>query len=103
MRNGRYRPSAQGTGISDRIGIIPPTGQFLAIELKAKGKKKTVTDTQFSFLMHIHSSGGVAILADCLEDVKTGLTSTREARFTVLQSFNPRLKPSKCSGEPLFP
>jgi len=45
-------------------------GKFCAIEVKATGKKKNVSELQKLHLDMIHASGGKAIVADCLWDVQ---------------------------------
>jgi len=45
-------------------------GRFCAVEVKATGKKKQVTELQKLHIEMIHASGGKAIVADCLWDVQ---------------------------------
>jgi Holliday junction resolvase len=45
-------------------------GKFCAIEVKATGKKKNVTELQKLHLKMIRDSGGTAIVSDSLEEVK---------------------------------
>jgi len=45
-------------------------GKFCAIEVKATGKKKNVSELQKLHIEMIHASGGKAIVADCLWDVQ---------------------------------
>ena len=86
---GRYVPfsywSATGyghhidKGASDLLAIKarPATGPLcehdyvavLAIEVKAPGKKANVSHEQTHFLAAVEEHGGIAIVADCLEDV----------------------------------
>jgi len=44
-------------------------GKFCAVEVKATGKKKQVTELQKLHIEMIQASGGKAIVADCLYDV----------------------------------
>ena len=53
-------------GISDIIGCTKK-GQFLACEVKMKGNK--ATPAQFKFLKEVEEHGGIAILANSLDDV----------------------------------
>ena len=49
-----------------------PIPRFLAIEVKASGRKNkagAVTAPQLSFLQAVNEHGGIGIVADCLEDV----------------------------------
>lgn len=45
-------------------------GKFCAIEVKATGKKRQVSELQKLHIEMIHASGGKAIVADCLWDVQ---------------------------------
>ena len=54
-------------GMSDIIGILPPEGRLLAIEVKGPGKKPTMS--QDAFLEQVRQLGGVAFWADSLDDV----------------------------------
>ena len=51
-------------------GTIPMIFRLLAIEVKAPGRKSKVTHAQARFLAAIKDHGGIAIVADCLEDVE---------------------------------
>ena len=54
-------------GISDILGVLPPDGKFLAIEVKRPGRKPT--ERQRQFLEQVASAGGIAIVAYSVEDV----------------------------------
>ena len=67
----------QASGISDVIAVkgIVYDGVYdgpilLAIEVKAPGKKGNVTANQQAFLDAIENHGGIAIVADSLEDIE---------------------------------
>lgn len=45
-------------------------GKFCAVEVKASGKKRMVTELQKKHINMIRASGGKAIVADCLWDVQ---------------------------------
>ncbi len=72
----------QDSGISDVIAMkdidytyTGDTGEHrvrtvLAIEVKAPGKKGNVTDKQRAFLDSFEEHGGIAIVADSLEDIE---------------------------------
>lgn len=64
-------PSAFGgsTGVSDKIGILP-NGTFLAIEVKAEGKKKNVSKLQQQFIDKINSNNGIAVVVSCQADLE---------------------------------
>jgi len=59
-------------GMSDIIGIY--RGKFLAIEVKAPGRKKNVSDNQVNFIERVLKEDGVAFVAESVEDVKKNLT-----------------------------
>lgn len=65
-------------GQADIIGYTDE-GLFIAIEVKAPGKKRTITEEQEAFLSGVRQAGGLAILADCLEDVMKALEHWRGA------------------------
>jgi len=91
MRKGRWCPSPTVTkGTSDIIAIKPnqygsimykgdshnfkllkDIGQFVAIEVKAKGGK--VSQDQQDFLDSVKEEGGIAIVAYSVNDVKAAL------------------------------
>ena len=62
-------------GIPDFVGCW--RGRFFAIEAKALGKKRTATLLQQACLAAIKAAGGVAILADCIEDVERGFNEAQ--------------------------
>lgn len=82
--NGKWRRSAQGAGISDRVGILPG-GRFIAVEIKAPGRKRTLSEPQFNYLANIIRLGGVGVVADCVDDVVTALSSSQ---FELLSTLN---------------
>jgi len=58
-------------GSSDILGILKPSGRFLAIEVKKPGEKPT--QEQIAFLWGIGDAGGVAIVAYSVDDVRKAL------------------------------
>lgn len=102
MRGG-WRKSAQGSGISDRIGIMR-FGRFIAVELKAPGKKRTTTESQFRFLIKIIERGGVGCIADSVACVKLAIGQSKAEMMKTLLSFKPVERIRDASElEPLFP
>lgn len=100
---GGWRKSAQGSGISDRIGIMR-FGRFIAVELKAPGKKRTTTESQYRFLKNIIHRGGVGCVADCVEDVKRAISQSKEEMMATLFSYKPKERVRSVEDlEPLFP
>jgi len=102
MQGGRWRKSAQGSGISDRIGLIAPIGRMIGIELKAKGKKRTLTEDQFRFLMNVVDFGGVGVVADCIEDVKAALAMSQNELRLELKKWLKVVEYETNNDEPLF-
>jgi len=58
----RFGPAGQ----SDILGLIPPHGRFLAIEVKRGGQGPT--DDQLRFINRVNKAGGLAFVAYSLED-----------------------------------
>lgn len=58
-------------GIADILAV--KNGQFLAVECKAPGKRASVRVAQDQFLAAWRQHGGIAIVAECVEDVVMGL------------------------------
>lgn len=65
--DGRFISSGLCVGSSDLIGWvrIDKVGVFLAIEVKAPGKRPT--DDQVRFLQNVDHFGGIGIVADSVE------------------------------------
>ena len=100
---GGWRKSAQGSGISDRVGILR-FGRFVAVELKAPGKKKSLTLSQFRYLQKIIDRNGVGCVADSVADVKLALKQSKAEMMTTLMQWEPKEKVRDASSlEPLFP
>jgi hypothetical protein len=55
-------------GVAD-ILACSPKGRFVAVECKAPGKKKNLSLTQQSFLDNIRDAGGIAIVAESIDDL----------------------------------
>jgi hypothetical protein len=58
-----------GVGMADLCCILPKTGQWLCLELKAAGKKKNVTANQQKFIDTVNTCNGIAVVVDCQEDL----------------------------------
>jgi hypothetical protein len=67
--NGVWRSSGVNVGTPDRLGV-DRRGRFLAIELKAQGKRKTVSLEQYEFLRKTILCNGFGIVCDSLEYFK---------------------------------
>ncbi len=101
LRNGRYTRGGQGAGISDRLCWLPD-GKFIAIELKAAGKKRTVTEAQHSFLSKIIGRGHHGCVADCVGDIERCLSQSASEMQATLDTLMIKIRCHR-SSEPLFP
>jgi hypothetical protein len=63
-------------GCSDVLGLLPPLGTFLAVEVKAPGRKPT--PLQEGFLAGVRAAGGVAV---CVYDLRELQAVLRERGF----------------------
>lgn len=74
-QGGRAGKSFSKTGVSDIIGCWK--GRFVAIEIKAEGKKINLKEKrgrdQQEFIDNIIATGGIAFEANCVSDVVKGL------------------------------
>ena len=55
------------TGVADIIGVLPPLGRMLAVEVKRPGE--VATAEQANFLTTVRQAGGRAFVATSCEDV----------------------------------
>lgn len=103
LRAGKWHTSGQGAGISDLLCWLP-FARFIAIEVKAPGKKRTATDEQHKFLSEVISRGFKGCIADSVADVELCLGQTREEQLATLNSLK-KTKQSRDPStlEPLFP
>lgn len=101
LSGGKWRTSGQGSGIADILCWLPFT-RFIAVEVKAPGKKRTATDEQHKFLREVISRGFIACIADSLDCVKLAMEQTREQRLETLDSFKRKPRALK-NNAPLFP
>ena len=97
-----WRRSAQGSGISDRLCWLPQ-GKCIAVELKAPGKKRTVTDTQYAFLVSLIMRGHRGCVADSVDDVRLCLSQSQDEMLATLDKLKTRTRCPQSSKEPLFP
>lgn len=73
MHNGkrRFLRFSSQVGISDILGVLPPSGRLLAVECKRPGKQPTAE--QAAFLDMVRQCGGVALCARSIDDLEQGL------------------------------
>ena len=70
----RFLRFSSAPGISDIVGILPPSGQMLAIECKRPGRKPT--PEQELFLQVVRQSGGLAVCIHSLDELEQALRAT---------------------------
>lgn len=72
MRRGKsfYRFN-DTAGVSDIVGLIPPAGRFLAIEVKRPGGRPT--EQQRQWLDAVRAAGGVGLVVTGLDDLRLQL------------------------------
>jgi hypothetical protein len=58
-------------GAADIHGVLPPSGRFLAVEVKRPGGR--LTPAQAAFLDCIRTSGGLAVVAHGVDDLAEAL------------------------------
>jgi hypothetical protein len=63
-------------GVSDILACC--YGRFTAIEIKAPDKKDNLSEAQQIFLAAVQRCGGLAIVADCIEDVERAIGPVKE-------------------------
>jgi hypothetical protein len=68
-------------GSADILGILAPSGRFLAIECKVG--RDTQSPYQKNFQLMIETMGGLYILARSVSDVKTALPLATKKRISV--------------------
>ena len=67
QRRGTYRAGSAYPGVPDIIGVHKDTGQFIGIEVKAKGDR--LSESQKRYLEDVRQRGGIALVARSLDDV----------------------------------
>jgi hypothetical protein len=74
-----HRKTGGKRGTPDILVCTPPTGRFLAIELKVAGGR--LGAAQATELESIRSAGGCAIVAHTLQDVIAGIRKARKGSY----------------------
>lgn len=67
QESGHFARSGLATGSADLIGLVPPSGRFIAIECK-RPKGGRVTERQRSWLEVVRECGGVAGVARSVDE-----------------------------------
>jgi hypothetical protein len=70
LRSGHFvRFGAPGS--ADILGLLSPSGRFLAVEVKRPGGRPT--ERQGAWLEAVRAAGGVAVCASSIEELEAGL------------------------------
>ena len=80
-----FRSAGAKKGTPDILGVSP-SGQFVAIEVKAKGKRSTLRDEQRVFLNRVIDNNGFAMVCDSIEyftEVFSGYQEARNKKYLV--------------------
>jgi hypothetical protein len=78
-RGGRQRPVRFGEkGMADIIGVLKPSGRYVAIEVKRPGQHPT--PEQEAFLREVGECNGIAIVARSVQDVAWLATAEQRDR-----------------------
>lgn len=64
------------TGSSDLIGLLAPSGRFVALEVKKPGEQPT--DEQSKFMAHVRQMGGFAAVVRSAEEARAAVQRARE-------------------------
>ena len=103
LKDGKWRNSGQGSGISDILCWLP-MGIHLSVEVKKPGAKRTASEEQFRYLERVIENGHVGCIADSVGCVQSALIQNREELLVTLLSFKPIKRIRDASDlEPLFP
>jgi hypothetical protein len=66
-------------GVSDVLGLLPPSGRFLAIECKRKGGR--VRPKQRAFLANVEAAGGLAVVVQSIDELAAALAPIGAGTF----------------------
>ncbi len=69
------KTDGMGLGSSDLICCVPPSGRFMALEMK--GPKGKATDEQLLFIDQVRKHGGLAAVCHSVEDALAVLLKER--------------------------
>jgi hypothetical protein len=58
-------------GCSDILGVLPPSGRLLAVEVKRPGGK--LTPAQAAFIDHVRAAGGLGVVVRSVDDLAAAL------------------------------
>ena len=80
-----YIPS-HAVGVSDILGVLPG-GRILCIEVKSESGR--LSDAQKAFLENVTARGGVAFVAQSLEDVEAKLFPKKSVKMQPGKKYRP--------------
>lgn len=93
---GRYLQGQTVTGCADELAVCP-NGRFVAVEVKAPGKRSTLRPDQRTFLLNVIARNGFACVSDSVSHVSnlwTKYNSSQDAlKKSVLLNDLPKEKP----------
>lgn len=67
----RFVRFCSAKGVSDVLGILPPAGRMLAVEVKQPGRKPT--PDQAAFLEQVRRAGGLGVVVHDLAELQAAL------------------------------
>jgi hypothetical protein len=73
VRRVRFNGAA---GCSDVLGLLPPSGRFLAVEVKRPGRKPTAS--QQGFLDAVTAAGGLAVCVHSVRELQAALDAAKK-------------------------
>ena len=102
QRQGRFLQGQAKKGFADLVGLTD-TGRFVAIELKAPGKRSTLREEQRKYLHSVIAKHGFAAVVDCatlLDKTYTQWTQHTDPQIYLLSCLPP--EPKRRGDGPLF-
>jgi hypothetical protein len=71
MRRGNRFVRFGFAGCADILGLLPPRGRFLAVEVKSAAGR--IRAAQRAFLANVAEAGGLALVVRSLDELRAGL------------------------------
>jgi hypothetical protein len=100
-----YRRGQADAGFPDLVGLTRK-GFFLAVELKARGRRSNLSDQQREFLISVIDSKGFACVTDSADHLSALFFAWEaapvETRSELLLADLPKQRVAKDDGRPLF-
>lgn len=76
-------------GTSDILSVVPRSGRFFAVEVKAPGKRGKTTEAQREFLAAVRAAGGVAVAIDDLAELDRILARLAQDPYAIIEQEEP--------------